>query len=187
MLPSESLEARFFYTKDNRILSVPENSTIKLDVLALSDTAGKSIDILDSSDYINITPNTLPYSPYGTMFLVQSRNTPSTIQLRATLTIPDADAKTLQVQSDIITIDISDEYLVAVSSVDDVVTSQIPVISLTGMIWDMTVRNMSGELLEPRYPITLDIYDDISQSIVQTGITIDDTRYILPSQYTKTI
>ena len=108
----------------------------------------------------------------GTIFLIQSQNLPGTVQLRATLDIPAADATTLQVLSDIIDIKINDEYLVVVSSVDDTVTSQISVASLTGMLLDMTVRNMSGTLLEPRYPITLDIYDDVSQTVTQTGIVI---------------
>lgn len=78
----------------------------------------------------------------------------------------------MQVTSDIFTLDITDEYLVPLSKVEGVISSQIPVTASTGMVFDFDVRNLSGELLAPRYPIVYDIYDDVSNTIVATGITI---------------
>lgn len=57
-------------------------------------------------------------------------------------------------------VQVSDEYLVAIPTVDGKVTSMIPVTS-SGMSFDFTVKNLSGDILEPIYPITLDIFDDV--------------------------
>ncbi len=96
------------------------------------------------------------------------------------------DNSIFTVVSDVFTIRVSDEYLVTTPSVDGKLTSMIPVTSGSGMLFEFAVRNMSGDILAPNYPISLDIYDDVSSTIVATGITIPTGSYTLPTEYTKT-
>lgn len=86
--------------------------------------------------------------------------------------MPSADGESMKVLSDNFTINISDEYLVPLSKVDGIISSQIPVTASSGMVFDFDVRNLSGKLLTPKYPIVYDIYDDISNTVMATGITI---------------
>ena len=86
------------------------------------------------------------------------------------------DNSIFTVVSDVFTIRVSDEYLVTTPSVD----------GKSGMLFDFAVRNMSDDILTPNYPISLDIYDDVSSTIVATDITIPTGSYTLPTEYTKT-
>jgi hypothetical protein len=85
------------------------------------------------------------------------------------------------------TVRVTDEYLLAVPTLDGKVTSQISVVSSTGFLWDFDLKNLSGASIQPRYPITLDIYDDVSGGVAYTGITIANSGYTLPTRYTKTV
>ena len=172
MLPGESIEARFFYARDNALMGVPDSSNITLDVLSIRDKAGQNIDITEADRYIDITPNSTRFAEDGSTFLVQSEDAIGTVTLRATLTLPALDGSTMISRSDIITVRIADEYLLAVPTLDGRVTSQIPVTSSTGFSWEFDVKNLTGTSLAPRYPITLDIYDDVSGGTAYTGIVI---------------
>jgi hypothetical protein len=97
-----------------------------------------------------------------------------------------ADSSIYTVTSDTLVVRVSDEYLVTTPSVAGKLTSMIAVTSLSGMLFDFGVRNMSGDTLAPAYPITLDIYDDVRGTRIATGITIPARNYALPTEYTKT-
>lgn len=79
----------------------------------------------------------------------------------------------------------SDEYLSVTPTYDQKVTSMMPVTSATGMVFGFVVKNTTGLLLAPKFPITLDIYDDVAGSRIATGITITTDNYTLPTTYTK--
>jgi len=87
MLPTETSQVRFFYQKNNSLLSVPKDSKIRLDVVSITDEAGKSVDIRNANDYIRFTSDTQNFSEGGTVFLLQSQEKTGTITLRATLDI----------------------------------------------------------------------------------------------------
>jgi hypothetical protein len=97
-----------------------------------------------------------------------------------------ADSSIYTVTSDTFVVQVSDEYLVTTPSVAGKLTSMIAVTSLSGMLFDFGVRNMSGDTLAPVYPITLDIYDDVAMTRIATGILITADHYTLPSEYTRT-
>lgn len=187
MLPWESIQARFVYARDNALLSVPRGSDIRLDVLSIRDKTGNVVDISNLDKYLDVTPGSTSFSEEGTAFLLWAQDNIWTLTLRATLTIPALDGSRMTVQSDIMTVRVTDEYLLAVPTLDGKVTSQISVASSTGFLWDFDVKNLSGTSIEPRYPITLDIYDDVSGGVAYTGITIANSDYTLPTRYTKTV
>ncbi len=97
-----------------------------------------------------------------------------------------ADSSIYTAVSDTLVVRVSDEYLVTTPSVAGKLTSMIAVTSLSGMLFDFGVRNMSGDTLVPAYPITLDIYDDVGGTRMATGILITENQYTLPAIYTKT-
>lgn len=71
MLPSETLDARFLYTKDGSRLTVPGGSAIHLDIESITDKAGRTIDRAKYSDYLTIAPNPTTLTENGAMFVIQ--------------------------------------------------------------------------------------------------------------------
>ncbi len=187
VLPSENLQTHFFLTKNNARLAVTPWSKLQMNIEKIVDINGKTVDPQWYNEYVSIAPNPTPFSDIGASSLIQSKNKLWTIYIRAVLQIPTTDWNTFTTSSDLFPVLITDEFLSVIPKVWTYVTSMLPVTSLSGMTFDFAVKNTQWKISPPKYPITLDIYDDITGSSIATGITINTPSYALPDQYRRQV
>lgn len=70
MLPGETIDARFLYTRSGSRLTVSPDSDIRLEIENITDTGGRSIDRTKYSDYITVAPNPTTLTDNGAMFVL---------------------------------------------------------------------------------------------------------------------
>ena len=73
MLPSETIDARFLYTKDGARLTVPSGSDIRIDIESITDRAGNIVAPADHGEYLTIAPNPTTLTENGAMFILSSK------------------------------------------------------------------------------------------------------------------
>lgn len=98
----------------------------------------------------------------GKFLLLAQRGRYGTFSLQATLDIALPDGTILTQRSDIISLEVTDQYLQVTPKIGDTPTAIIPVTTSTGVSFDFFVRDGSGNTLPVKYPVTLDLYDDIT-------------------------
>lgn len=98
--------------------------------------------------------------------------------------IPLPGGGSYTVIGDQLVIHISDEYI-DVSPSDG--NSQISVTSSSGVSFDFTTRNGSGNVLPTKFPLSLDIYDDVAGALVASGIVVSSSSFTLPDKFAKQI
>jgi hypothetical protein len=64
-------------------------------------------------------------------------------------------------KSDEVVLRISNEYINLVSSVDQKISSTIPVTNNSGMTLDFSMKSQSRNTSAIQYPLTLNIYDEV--------------------------
>lgn len=79
-----------------------------------------------------------------------------------------------------------DEFLDVTPIINGAIASTLPVTSTASLMLGFSLKNTQGVVSTPEYPITLNIYDDISDIAIATGVVINADSYTLPSIYTKT-
>jgi hypothetical protein len=81
--------------------------------------------------------------------------------MQASISLTASGAKTFKMQSDEVVLHISPEYIDIVSSVDQKISSTIPVTNSSGMTFDFSMKSQSRDATAIQYPLTLNIYDEV--------------------------
>jgi hypothetical protein len=71
ILPNETIDVRFLYTKNSARLTVPSGSTIRLDIESITDIAGNIIDSAKYGDYLSVAPNPTTLTENGATFVIE--------------------------------------------------------------------------------------------------------------------
>ncbi len=71
ILPNETIDVRFLYTKNGARLTVPSGSAIRLDIESITDTVGNPIDPAKYGDYLSVAPNSTTLTENGAMFILE--------------------------------------------------------------------------------------------------------------------
>lgn len=189
LVPGESLEFTFQYTKNNSLLSLPQWSRMRLAILSGKDKAWKILSSDEIKNSLALNPESLSMSSesVGKFLLLAQRGRYGTFSLQATLDIALPDGTILTQRSDIISLEVTDQYLQVTPKIGDTPTAIIPVTTSTGVSFDFFVRDGSGNTLPVKYPVTLDLYDDITWGMVQSGIILRDPTSTLPESLTKSV
>lgn len=108
-------------------------------------------------------------------------------RIRATLSISLPDGSLYTTVSDILSIRVTDEFLDVAPSLDEQVVSIVESTAKSPVILNLVAKNGKKEDIAISYPISLDIYDDISGNQMATGVLISTSNYTIPADYTKKI
>lgn len=71
ILPGESLNTHFFYSRSGSLLATPADSTIEIEVMDIRDKTGNTINIDKKDTYISIAPSSMRMGTQGVQFLIQ--------------------------------------------------------------------------------------------------------------------
>lgn len=118
---------------------------------------GKQIPVSEIEKYLKIAPKSINVSDQPGKFLITAGTQLADIDLMSELILHFPDGSESRIQSLPLRIRIHDEYI-------DVNSRNGPIIDVTNtgsVSLDFAIKNHSGFITAPQYPITLNIYDDI--------------------------
>lgn len=80
-----------------------------------------------------------------------------------------------------------DEYIDITPQINTVPVASIESTSSESVEIGLVSKSASGDILPPAYPYTLSIYDDISNTLIESGITVPTSTWILPQKYKQAV
>lgn len=131
-----------------------------------------------------MSPGVSEVSGTGAQFILSSGQKPTDVTIQATLGIRLPGDEVYTVTGDQQTIHISDEYLDILPTSG---TTQQEVTSPSPITFDYATRNGSGDTLTTHFPLSLDVYDEVNNTRIGTGITVSSSAFTLPDKYAKTV
>lgn len=184
---NDSTEMVFdFITSENAHIELPPRSSVALDIVSI-ESGGKVIPSDQYASYFEVAPQSVPYTQQGARFVGLSKSRLATVQLRATLSIPYDDGGVYTTVSQMLTLRITDEFLDVHPNVGGSFTGIIDTNLAENVSLSVVPKNASGVTLTGALPYMLDIYDDVTNTLIASGITIPSNSYLIPLDYTKRI
>ncbi len=184
---NESTEITFdFITKDNAHIELSPGSMVSLDIVSL-ESEGKVIPKEQYASYFETAPNISPYADQGARFVGLSKGRLATVQLQATLSIPYEGGGVYTTVSQPLTLRVTDEFLEVHAMVGQSFTGIIDTTLSSNVTLSITPKDASGSTISENRPYMLDIYDDVDNTFVASGIVLPSNSYMLPVDYTKRI
>jgi hypothetical protein len=165
----------------------PSSVEVRLDIISIDSPSG-SVPTGEFGTYLSLSSPVAPYGEKGAAFLLSSSDKLSTITLKPTLSLLLPDSTRIEIVWEPLKIRVTDEFLdmtprigeKIISTVDT--TESLPVeISLTPK------KGSSEEVLSQSNPYTLDIYDDVNNMLIESGVTLATSPYRLPDRYKNMI
>jgi hypothetical protein len=183
----DSLQVGYTYTKSGSRLILPFGSQMKLEVISLLDAQWESVSSDRWSQYFDISPSLLQTTGPGGNFLITSKEEKSTLQVQSVLKILLPGWTFFEKKSDPFTVRINSEYLQIVPQNNSWSVTSIDVTEPSKVTLYTSVVDGSWTISESQYPMKLTVIDDVSETVVQSGIVIPSPAYALPDIYTKNI
>lgn len=159
--------------KDGSLLEVPAEAQVSV----------KPVQNL-GSEYFSITPEMAGMTDGIARFLLSSGEKVANVVLEASIRIPLPGGEYYTITSNRFTVRVTDEYL-EVNPAGGV--SFFPVTSASWVSFDFKVVDAAGKISDPSFPIRLDVYDDVNNVLMESGVLIRDSTFLLPQKYTKTV
>ncbi len=137
-----------------------------------------------SERIVEISPTVTQATDSVAKFLVNTNSKKGGVTLQATMKIPIPDGEPYTLVGKAIDISISDEYL-------DIDTAngktQFDVTSNAWVTFNFSIKNGNGDVSIANFPLTLDIYDDVDNVLIWSGIVVNSSDFVLPSTYAKKV
>jgi len=93
----------------------------------------------------------------------------------------------LEITADPLTLRITDEYIEVTPLLDNVPVASVEVTDDTPLEIEMLPkREGSGQILDLELPYVIDIYDDATHALMQSGIVEPTSKYRVPDRYKRT-
>ncbi|MBP9779728.1 hypothetical protein KBD33_03855 [Candidatus Gracilibacteria bacterium] len=182
----DSLAIDFEYTKDNKRLNLPADSYLELQITA-RDKNGSIIAPSDYGRYFSLAPQKVMTTGAGGSFLITSKdkNVTITFQAKPSIILPGKEIPPfVGGSSDLITINISSEYLRIVPKRGDIEGYSFDTIQSGDITFSANIIDDTGTAPSATLDY-LTVVDDVTGSIVYTGSFTSSS--ILPSKIRNTI
>jgi hypothetical protein len=162
-------------------------SEFRLEIVSIVASGGNIVPS-DFSQYASLVSSPSLYGERGSEFLFSSSDRLATITLKPTIIITLPDSTKLEIVWDPLKIKITDEYLDVMpivwgrATANIETTETLPVdIVLTPKKWNI------DSILPEALPYKIDIYDDLTDTIIESGIVWATSSYRFPDWYKNTI
>lgn len=137
---------------------------------------------------IGISTKVAPYGEAGADFLLSSYDTLGTVTLKPTLSVLLPDGTYLDIPGDPLVIRITDEYLELTPTIDSIPVAHVDATEPLPVVVNFeTKKGSSGSLILSTSPYTIDIYDDLNGTLIQSGIIANSDSFQFPESYKQTL
>lgn len=72
LLPDEAVQAQFLYSRGNTLFTMPTGASTRIDVVSITDGAGRPVNASERARYISIAPNPTTPTENGSVFMIRA-------------------------------------------------------------------------------------------------------------------
>ena len=182
-----TLEIDYTLNRDGATVIPPSSALVRLDIVSI-ESQNQTISRDNYGWYATLATSEAPYGERWSSFLLSSYDNLGVVTVKPTLAITLPDDTVLQIVGDPLKIKITDEYIDMSPTIGDDIVSSVATIENRPVNITFTPRKWSsGDILPQAWPYRIDIYDDATSTLIQSGITSATSPYTLPAVYMNDI
>jgi hypothetical protein len=186
LLPGGTVEIQYYLDKDGALLELPPDAYMELYISSI-DSEGNIIPVNEYSDFATLSSTSSSYTNEWATFLLSSVWPLADIIVVPKIIIPLPDGTTYESMGAPMTIKVRDEYLDIIPKVGDDPVSAVETTETNPIELVFEAKEWTGNTVPTNLPYIMDIYDDISWVLVETGVVVNSDSYTLPAKYIDTL